>query len=82
MERKYIIKQIREIVVSVVKHDRFEMRLDLTAADVDGWDSLSHMSIISEIETEFGVKFKLKELNKLQNMGSLVELVESKLANP
>jgi acyl carrier protein len=52
---------------------------DLSARDVDGWDSLSHMVIISEIENHFGVKFKLRELNKLNNLGNLIELVSGKI---
>jgi acyl carrier protein len=55
------------------------MKDELTATEVEGWDSLSHITIISEIEEEFKIKFKLKELNKLKNIGSLIEIVQSKL---
>lgn len=79
MEREEIVSRVRLVVVSVLKHNDFEMRDDLTAKDVDGWDSLSHMTIITEIEKDFGIRFKLKELNKLKNMGTLIELIESKL---
>lgn len=50
----------------------------LTASDVDNWDSLTHMILISEIEKEFGIKFKLKELNKMNDVGSLIGIVTSK----
>ncbi|MBX2903611.1 MAG: acyl carrier protein [Chitinophagales bacterium] len=79
MERTEVLSKIHEILVKVLKHNRFELRDELTAKDVDGWDSLSHMQIITEIEATFNVKFKLKELNKLKNMGTLIELIESKL---
>ncbi|HEY4065242.1 MAG TPA: acyl carrier protein [Puia sp.] len=79
MERKEIIEKIRIILVTVLKHDEFEMREDLTAAAVAGWDSLSHMMIVTEIENEFNIRFKLKELNKLENLHSLIDLVQSKL---
>ncbi len=79
MEKSEVSEKVSQIIVSVVKHERFEMRDDLTAADVDGWDSLTHMTIITEIEEAFGIKFKLKELNKLKNMGSLIDLIQSKL---
>lgn len=78
MERTEISQRVRSVVVSVLKHENFEMRDDLTAKDVEGWDSLSHMTIITEIEKDFGIRFKLKELNKLKNMGSLIELIESR----
>ena len=79
MERSDIIEIIKKVLITVLNHDKFEMHDELTVADVEGWDSLSHMIIINEIENEFKIRFKLKELNKLRNMGTLVELVQSKL---
>ena len=79
MEKNEIIGKIREVLIAVLKHEKFEMKEDLTAPEVEGWDSLSHMMIITEIEAKFNIKFKLKELNKLKNLGSLIELVGSKL---
>jgi acyl carrier protein len=79
MERIKILNRVQKTLVNVLKHNRFEMRDNLTAADVEGWDSLSHVMIITEIEKDFNVRFKLRELNKLKNMGTLIELIESKL---
>jgi acyl carrier protein len=75
MEKSELIDKIQKTVVSVIGHENFEMKDDLTAAQVDGWDSLSHMMIISELEKSFNIKFKLKELNKLNNMGDLIALI-------
>jgi acyl carrier protein len=79
MDKKEIITKIGEILSAVLKHDKIELNERLSATDIDGWDSLTHMLIITEVEKEFNVKFKLKELNKLQNIGSLVELIDLKL---
>ena len=79
MKKSDIKKRIGSILVSVLNHEDFELRDELTASDVDGWDSLSHMAIITRIEKDFRIKFKIRELNKMKNMGSLVELVQSKL---
>jgi len=80
MEREELIPRIQRAISGVLGHTNFEMRNDLTAADVEGWDSLTHMSIITGLEKEFNVKFKLKEINKLKNMGSLIELIQSKFS--
>jgi acyl carrier protein len=79
MERTQIVHQIQEILEKVLKHNRFEIHDELTATMVEGWDSLTHMIIITEIEKSFAVQFKLKEINKLKNMGNLIELIQSKL---
>lgn len=79
MEKSEILARVREILVSVLQHEKFELRDDLVAKDVDGWDSLTHMAIIVAIEEKFSLKFKLKELNKMANMGALIGLIQSKL---
>jgi acyl carrier protein len=78
MERSTIIEGIRETISAVLGHEAFEMREDLMATDVEGWDSLTHMGIITRLEKRFSVKFKLKEINKLKNLGSLIELITEK----
>lgn len=79
MDNIQIKERIRKILIKVLKHENFEMNDEMSAKDVAGWDSLTHMVIITEIEDDFKVKFKLKELNKLKNLSSLVDLVKSKL---
>lgn len=81
MEKKDIIIKIKDILVSILEHENFEMVDELEAKNVDGWDSLSHMLIITEIEKKFSIQFKLKELNKLNNLGNLLNLINSKIVN-
>ena len=50
----------------------------LNADNVQKWDSLTHLSMISEVENTFGIKFKLKELVSMKNVGDLIELVATK----
>ncbi|HRG59205.1 MAG TPA: acyl carrier protein [Bacteroidia bacterium] len=80
MERTEIAEKIKGILIKILKHENFEIKDELSATDVEGWDSLTHMLIITDIEELFGVKFKLKELNKLNNLGNLIDLIISKLA--
>lgn len=51
----------------------------MTANDVAKWDSFSHMLMITAVEESFGIKFKLKDLNKMKQVGDLVQIIESKL---
>ena len=79
MERNEIIARVKQILNTALNHENFEMSETLSATDVDGWDSLSHMIIISEVEKQFSITFKLKELNKMKNMGDMLDLIASKL---
>jgi acyl carrier protein len=50
-----------------------------SATDVEGWDSLSHISLVVAMEKEFGVRFDLRELRSLKNVGEWDELIGRKL---
>jgi acyl carrier protein len=58
-----------------------ELRDDLTARDVDGWDSLNHVNLMILIEEEFGVRFTTGEVSALQDVGELKRLLVGKLAS-
>jgi acyl carrier protein len=48
---------------------------ELSAEDVDGWDSLTHIRLILSIEKRFNVKFSNTEIGRLRNVGDLVNLI-------
>jgi acyl carrier protein len=50
------------------------------ADDIEDWDSLTHMMLISAVEKKFSVKFSFNELPLLQNVGDLVDSIEEKRA--
>ena len=79
MEKSEIIEKITKIFRKTFNEENLVLNEEMTANDVDNWNSLSHMIMISEVEKEFSVKFKLKDLNRLKNVGSLIEIVESRL---
>jgi len=49
-----------------------------TAADVAGWDSLNHVSIIFKVEEEFGIHFEMDDLFEMDNIGALVKIIDEK----
>ncbi|MEP7254687.1 MAG: acyl carrier protein [Ferruginibacter sp.] len=80
MDRVTIFEKLTTVFRKIFNDDTIVLKNELTARDVANWDSLSHMLMIGEVEKEFSIKFKLKELNKLDNVSSLIELIKSKLA--
>lgn len=71
---------LQEIFRNVFNEPTLAITPEMNANDVDSWDSLSHMEMISQVEESFGVKFKLKDLVKLKNVSDLIILIEEKLA--
>jgi len=66
-----------------VFHDVFDdetivVTPELTASDVDEWDSLRHIRLVAAIEKKFGLSFTAAEVGRLKNVGQLVSLIEAK----
>ena len=79
MVRTDVEKKVTAIFRKTFNDDSLVLSDELTANDIDQWDSLSHMQLITEIEDGFSVKFKLKDLNKMRNVGDMIDLIISKL---
>jgi acyl carrier protein len=63
----------------VFDDDELVLAPELTADDVDGWDSLSHLRLMLTVEKTFKVKFTASELGNLKNVGELTALLGAKL---
>lgn len=79
MERTELVNKLTAIFRNVFTDDSLVLTNELTANDVEQWDSLSHMLLISEIENTLSIKFKLKDLNKMRNVGDMIDIIISKL---
>jgi len=51
----------------------------MTANDIDGWDSLSHVNLITAVESHFKIRFTQKELLTLRNVGDLFKTIKCKI---
>ncbi|WP_308991965.1 acyl carrier protein [Mariniflexile litorale] len=81
MNKEDILIKIRKAFSSVLEHENFQLTDQTTAEDVDGWESVTHMMIINEIETKFEIKFELMDLMSLENIGDLIKAIQSKTDN-
>jgi len=79
MENTEIVSKLTNIFRKVFSNDLLVLTNELTANDVAQWDSLSHMLLITEIESSFSIKFKLKDLNKMRNIGDMIDIISLKL---
>lgn len=74
------LERIQFVFRDVFDDDALVLRPEMTAADVENWDSLTHINLIVGIEREFKVRFTTAEVTSLRNVGDLTALVEKKLA--
>ena len=74
------LDRMQAIFRDVLDNDGLILRPEMAAEDVETWDSLSHINLITGIEEEFGVKFTTAEVASLKCVQDLAVLVEKKLA--
>lgn len=79
MQKTKVLDQLTTIFRTVFNNQSLVLTSALTANDVDNWDSLSHMLLVTAIEERFSIKFKLRELNKMRDVGNMLEIIMSKL---
>lgn len=70
--------KVQEIFRKVFDAPALEINEAMTAKDVEKWDSITHLTMISKAEDAFGIKFKLKELIKMNNVGDLLNIIQQK----
>ena len=79
MDQDAIIAELTEIFHDLFGDDSIVLAPDTTAEDVDGWDSIKHISLIVAVEDRFGIKFRTSEIEGLANVGDLARAIGEKL---
>ena len=71
--------ELNGIFRKVFDDDDINITPEMTANDVDGWDSLSHVNLIVAIESKFKITFSQKELLTFKNVGDLLNSINNKI---
>ena len=71
-------QRLTSIFQDVFDDDSLQIRPEMTADDVEDWDSLTHINLITAVEREFKVKFTTSEVTGLKNVGDLIALIDKK----
>jgi len=78
MSRNEINKALAEIFRDVFDDENIELSDATTADDIEDWDSLSQITLIGEIESAFSLKFSIKDISSLKNVGEMIDLLVNK----
>jgi acyl carrier protein len=79
MDEPQVYARLAEIFEDVFDDDSIKLTPDLSAKDVDGWDSLAHIRLLLTIEKTFKIKFSTSEIGKLERVGDLVALIKARI---
>jgi acyl carrier protein len=78
MAEPEVYAELTEIFRDVFMRDDLDLRPELTAKDVSGWDSFKQIDIILAVEEKYQIKLNTRELDSLHNVGDLVRVITGK----
>lgn len=70
--------ELTEVFRDVFDDDFLQLRDEMTANDVEGWDSLTHIDLIVAVEKRFRVKITTRDVAGLKTVGHLLRLLEER----
>lgn len=76
MSREEIMNKVTGIFHDVFGDDSIVLTDETTANDIEDWDSLTHITLISEIEDAFDMKFAMKDVLGMKNVGEMLDILE------
>ncbi len=71
-------EKLTNVFREVFDDDTLTLHDEMTADDVDAWDSLSHVNLMIAIELAFGIEFKQSEIQSFNNVGELIDRIKEK----
>ena len=75
MNRDEILAKLTAVFRDVFDDENIIVNENTTAEDIEGWDSLTHVSLITEVESVFKYKFSMKDVLGMKNIGEMIDLL-------
>jgi acyl carrier protein len=80
MEKQEVLKKLNEIFAEVLKKPDLCLTESMSTDDIDGWDSLTNMMIISEIEKRFEFHLKMRDIIRMRTVGDMCNVILKRIA--
>lgn len=75
MTREAIYERLNRVFQDVFDDDSIMVEDATTSADIEDWDSLEHINLVSAVEKEFGIKFTMGQVVTMKNVGEMVDII-------
>ncbi len=79
MQHGDVLKKLNSTFHEVFGDYEIELSDDTTAADIEGWDSLTNIRVLVQIEQDFNISFSTTEIADIQNVGELVDVILARI---
>jgi acyl carrier protein len=78
MNNREITERLNEVFRDVFDDDSICVNENTTSADIEDWDSIEHINLIAAVENEFGIRFKMREVSGMKNVGEMIAIISSR----
>ncbi len=75
MSRNEVFEKVQDIFRDVFDDEELILTDATNSDDIEDWDSLEHISLVVSMEKEFNLKFDIKQVNTLENVGQMIDLI-------
>ena len=75
MSKNEIVRRLTEVFRDIFDDDSIVITEKTTANDIDDWDSIEHINLIGAVEEEFGMRFKMREVSGMKNVGEMMNII-------
>ncbi len=79
MSREEIKEKLTEIFRDVFDDEEIELSDSTTANDIEAWDSLEHISLIAAVEKAFKMRFTMREVSGMKNVGEMIDIIGQRI---
>ena len=76
--RERLRERLNEVFKEVFDDDDIQIFDEMTADDIEEWDSLMHINLVLAVEKEFNLRLKAAEIGELENVGRMLDLLEER----
>ena len=78
MNTNEIIPRLNEVFRDVFGDDSISVTPSTTSVDIDDWDSIEHINLVDAVENEFGMRFKMREVSGMKNVGEMIAIISER----
>ena len=82
MTHEAIMEKLNEIFQDIFDDDTLVITENTTANDIEDWDSLEHINLVSAVEKAFGMKFRMQEVSGMKNVGEMADIIAARAEEP
>ncbi|WP_173458363.1 acyl carrier protein [Ruminococcus flavefaciens] len=78
MNKNEIIPRLNEVFRDIFGDPSLSVNENTTSSDIEDWDSLEHINLIAAVENEFGLRFKMREVSGMKNVGEMIAIISER----